>query len=156
MQAELVFDARNAVGESPVRVAHEQSLYGVDIPARHVLRWDAAGGNVDDWSAPEMIGCIAPATGGAWVCAMETGVFHLDLSAEGAVRAPKLAPVQHARSGMRFCISQGKLGRSLELPARKPAMCAFGGPHMGTLFVTSVRPALRPGVRGLAETPCIH
>jgi len=61
---------------------------------------------------------------------------------------------------------EGKLDRSLAVPVKKPAMCAFGGAGLDTLFVTSIRPhgvdlsdqplagglfALRPGVRGLAE-----
>lgn len=63
----------------------------------------------------------------------------------------------------------GRLDRSVVLPVKKPAMCAFGGPGMDTLFVTSIRPggdlsdqplaggvfALRPGVRGLDEPRCI-
>lgn len=61
---------------------------------------------------------------------------------------------------------QGKLDKSLAVPVKKPAMCAFGGPQLDTLFVTSIRPdgidlsdqplaggvfALRPGVCGLPE-----
>jgi sugar lactone lactonase YvrE len=61
---------------------------------------------------------------------------------------------------------EGKLDRSLAVPVKKPAMCAFGGAGLDTLFVTSIRPegvdlsdqplaggvfALRPGVRGLPE-----
>ena len=58
---------------------------------------------------------------------------------------------------------EGKLDRSIPVPAKKPAMCAFGGPDLATLFVTSIRPpvdasehdghvfALRPGVCGLPE-----
>lgn len=58
----------------------------------------------------------------------------------------------------------GRLDRSLPLPVAKPAMCAFGGPGLDTLFITSIRPpaaaddaldgavlALRPGTRGLEE-----
>ncbi len=60
----------------------------------------------------------------------------------------------------------GRLDRSLAVPVKKPAMCAFGGAGLDTLFVTSIRPdgvdlsdqplaggvfALRPGVRGLPE-----
>lgn len=59
----------------------------------------------------------------------------------------------------------GKLDHSLVVPVKKPAMCAFGGPNLDTLFVTSIRPdgdigdqplaggvfALRPGVQGLEE-----
>ncbi len=61
---------------------------------------------------------------------------------------------------------EGRLDRSLAVPVKKPAMCAFGGAGLDTLFVTSIRPdgidlsdqplaggvfALRPGVRGLPE-----
>ena len=60
----------------------------------------------------------------------------------------------------------GELDRSIDLPVRKPSMCAFGGAALDTLFVTSIRPAtaaadqplagavfaVRPGsVRGLPE-----
>ena len=61
---------------------------------------------------------------------------------------------------------QGRLVKSLEVPVAKPAMCAFGGPGLDVLFVTSILPgtvsaetpglngalfALDPGVRGLPE-----
>ncbi|VXB06570.1 6-deoxy-6-sulfogluconolactonase [Burkholderia sp. 8Y] len=58
---------------------------------------------------------------------------------------------------------QGKLDRTILLPATKPSMCAFGGDDLSTLYVTSIRPAanateddgcvfaLRPGVQGLPE-----
>ncbi|WP_237380047.1 SMP-30/gluconolactonase/LRE family protein [Cupriavidus sp. SW-Y-13] len=56
----------------------------------------------------------------------------------------------------------GRLDRSVAVPFAKPAMCAFGGAGLDTLYVTSIRTddtdplsgavvALRPGVRGLAE-----
>lgn len=65
----------------------------------------------------------------------------------------------------------GQLDRSLAVPVKKPAMCAFGGAGLDTLFVTSIRPdgvdlsdqplaggvfALRPGVRGLPEAACSY
>ncbi|MBT9491413.1 MAG: SMP-30/gluconolactonase/LRE family protein [Paucibacter sp.] len=61
----------------------------------------------------------------------------------------------------------GRLDRRIALPVAKPTMCAFGGSDMGTLLITSMRPAagtaplagalfaLRPGVTGLAETPYV-
>lgn len=65
------------------------------------------------------------------------------------------------------CISpQGQLLRTAPVPFPKPAMCCFGGPDLGTLFVTSIVPgdpkldpqglsgsvvALRPGATGLPE-----
>jgi sugar lactone lactonase YvrE len=63
---------------------------------------------------------------------------------------------------------EGRLDRAIALPVRKPSMCAFGGPGMDTLFVTSIRPqapadlegqplagsvfAVRTATRGIPET----
>jgi sugar lactone lactonase YvrE len=57
----------------------------------------------------------------------------------------------------------GTLDREIALPMAKPSMCAFGGPQLDTLLVTSIDPGLggdagsvvllRPGVQGVAETP---
>jgi sugar lactone lactonase YvrE len=85
-------------------------------------------------------GAAVDADGCYWICGNDAGLVH------------------------RFTPS-GKLDRSLAVPVKKPAMCAFGGPGLDTLFVTSIRPggdlsdqplagglfALRPGVRGLDE-----
>ncbi len=287
---ELVLDAKNGVGESPVWHAGEQALYWVDIAAHKLCRWEAASSDVRFWDVPEMPACIAPlGNAGGWIVGMETGIFALQLQADGAVQSALLAPVTHALQGMRFndgrCDRQGrflagtmlmnmavaarvgqvyryepsgaltslvdglitpngmafspdgrtmylsdshpsvqlvwafnydtatgtpsdrrvfvdmnalpgrpdgaavdeegcywicgndaglihrftpagKLDRSLAVPVKKPAMCAFGGAGLDTLFVTSIRPegidlsdqplaggvfALRPGVRGLPE-----
>lgn len=291
MLPELVLDARNAVGESPLWVADEQALFWVDIPARRVWRWDSATGATTSWETPEMPGCIARHANGGFVCGMESGIFHLVLPEGGPARSTLLAPVRHAMQPMRFndgrCDRQGRfragtmfldmtaanavgavwawdgtpslravvedlivpngmafspdgrtmylsdshplvqqvwafdydtaegtprnrmpfidmhlfpgrpdgaavdadgcywicgndaglvhrftpdglLDQSLQVPVMKPAMCAFGGAGLDTLFVTSIRPegdlsgqplaggvfALRPGVRGLAEPAC--
>jgi sugar lactone lactonase YvrE len=66
---------------------------------------------------------------------------------------------------MRFT-PDGKLDRRVDVPMLKPSMCAFGGKDLDTLLVTSIvsgKPedaewggsvvTLRPGVKGLAETP---
>ena len=62
----------------------------------------------------------------------------------------------------------GRIDREIALPVSQPSCCAFGGPDLGTLFVTTARNglsaddlakqplagavlALEPGVRGLAE-----
>ena len=39
---------------------------------------------------------------------------------------------------------QGALDMSVRVPVPKPAMCAFGGADMRTLFITSIRPASSP------------
>lgn len=289
-KAELVLDARNGTGESPVWQSQEQALYWVDIPARKLCRWTLASGQVSSWVAPEMLACIAPMEAGqTWLAGTESGVFELAPQADGQLGFKRLAIVSHAQAGMRFndgrcdrqgrflagtmlmnmaagarvgCIYSyeknseltmlldgfitpngmafspdgrtlylsdshpsvqmiwafdydtatgtpsrrrvfvdmnplpgrpdgaavdedgcywicandaglvhrftptGKLDRSLAVPVKKPAMCAFGGAGLDTLFVTSIRPegvdlsdqplagglfALHPGVRGLPE-----
>ena len=286
--AELIVDARNRVGESPVWHATEQALYWVDIPEKKLFRWSAATAQARSWAAPEMIGCIGIHSAGGWIAGMESGLFHLCVEGD-ALGAQHLAAAPHTASGMRFndgrcdrqgrfvagtmllnmdsgpgnsCVSsyenssklkllvsgmvvpnglafspdgrtmylsdshpsvqtvwafdydtrtgtptnrrvfvdmkplpgrpdgaamdadgcywicgndaglvhrftpQGVLDRSLVVPVKKPAMCAFGGRDLRTLFVTSIRPdgvdlsdqplaggvfALRPGVQGLPE-----
>jgi len=291
MSAELVLDARNGTGESPVWHAREQALYWVDIPARTLNRWHAGEGHAK-WTAGEMIACIAPRADmpGEWIAGMESGLFSLKPQADGTLAASSLARVEHAAPAMRFndgrCDRQGRfwagtmlldmaagarvgrlysygrgdssatlrlddlvvpnglafspdgrtmylsdshptvqavwafdydtetgtpgnrrlfidmkplpgrpdgaamdtdgcywicgndaglvhrftpdgrLDRSLEVPVKKPAMCAFGGAGLDTLFVTSIRPggidlsdqplaggvfALRPGAQGMPE-----
>ncbi|MEO7497497.1 MAG: SMP-30/gluconolactonase/LRE family protein [Massilia sp.] len=61
---------------------------------------------------------------------------------------------------------EGKLDRTIDVPMAKPSMCSFGGPDLDTMLVTSISAGqaagdewagamllVRPGVRGIAETP---
>jgi sugar lactone lactonase YvrE len=288
MQAELILDAKNQVGESPLWHVGEQALYWVDIPAKVLHRWQAGQG-VQSWQASEMIGCIGMHASGGFVAAMETGIFHLQTMAGGTLKETPLASITHPKPGMRFndgrcdrqgrflagtmlmnmadsrqegCVvsyqnsselntllgslytpngmafspdgrtmylsdshpksqliwafdydtatgtpanrrvfadmnplpgrpdgaavdtdgcywicgndaglihrftPQGQLDQSLQVPVKKPAMCAFGGADMKTLYVTSIRPAnmdlsdqplaggvfaLHPGAQGIPE-----
>ena len=290
MDAELILDARNATGESPVWSAREQALYWVDIPAKRLHRWSLADATSQSWEAPQMLACIARYGDGSWIAGMENGLFRLVATDDGTLSGTPLTSVPHAQPGMRFndgrCDRQGrfwagtmlldmaagapvgamyrynagqteplhaqldgfivpnglafspdgaimylsdshpgvqkiwafdydtdsgtphnrrlfvdmnnymgrpdgaavdadgcywicgndaglihrftpagKLDQSLVVPVKKPTMCAFGGPNLDTLFVTSIRPggdisdqplaggvfALRPGVKGLQE-----
>ncbi|WP_448695410.1 SMP-30/gluconolactonase/LRE family protein [Pseudomonas moraviensis] len=290
MQAELIVDARNAVGESPVWVPQENALYWVDIPNGGLQRWSADTGHVASWKAPEMLACITRHRSGGWVAGMQSGFFRLHAHSDGSLDSELLATVEHSRPDMRLndgrCDRQGRFwagsmvlnmglnapegrlyrlgagqagvieaqldgfivpnglgfspdgktmylsdshpdvqliwafdydtetgtpsnrrifvdmnhfpgrpdgaavdaegcywicandaglihrfatdGRldfSLEVPVKKPTMCAFGGSNLDTLFVASIRPgddldpqslaggvfALKPGVKGLAE-----
>jgi sugar lactone lactonase YvrE len=297
-QADLVLDARNGVGESPVWDSARQCLWWVDIPGKTLWCWNSASGQARQWTTPEQTGCIALAAGsdalphGQWIAAMESVVARLTPQADGTVISETIAPVAHPHIGMRFndgrcdlqgrfragtmvanmglaaaegCVyaldgpqalrrlqeglitpngmafspdgrtmylsdshpsqqtvwafdydtdtgtphnrrvfidfnplpgrpdgaavdadgcywicgndaglvhrftPDGRLDQSLPVPVKKPAMCAFGGADLDTLFVTSIRPAgdlsdqplaggvfaLRPGVRGLDEPRCI-
>ena len=72
--------------------------------------------------------------------------------------------------GARLCryAPDGRLVQAVELPVSRPTSCAFGGPDLATLFVTTARHGLtdgqlaaqpragmllafRPGVRGIGE-----
>ena len=83
-------------------------------------------------------GAAMDAQGHYWICANDAGLVH------------RFDPA-------------GRLVGSVAVPVPKPSMCAFGGPLLDTLLVTSIRPAqgasglcgavfaLEVGVRGLPE-----
>lgn len=112
MSAELIIDARNATGESPVWSVSEQALYWVDIPAGTLHRWTLADGREQRWQAPQMLACIAAHTQGGWIAGLENGLFHLQPQADGSLSSTLLVEVGHARAGMRFndgrCDRQGR------------------------------------------------
>ena len=112
MQAELIVDARNAVGECPVWVPEENALYWVDIPNAELQRWSASSGQVQTWKTPQMLACIARTTTGNWVAGMETGFFQLTPCNDGTLDTAPLAGVEHARPDMRLndgrCDRQGR------------------------------------------------
>lgn len=112
MQAELIVDARNAVGESPVWVPQDNALYWVDIPNGGLQRWSADTGHVHTWKTPEMLACIARHRRGGWVAGMESGFFHLHPHSDGSLDSERLASVAHSRNDMRLndgrCDRQGR------------------------------------------------
>ena len=112
MQAELIVDARNAVGECPVWVPGENALYWVDIPTGELQRWNATSGQAQAWKAPQMLACIARTSAGDWVAGMQTGFFRLTPHNDGRLDTAPLASVEHARPDMRLndgrCDRQGR------------------------------------------------
>lgn len=112
MTAELIVDARNAVGECPVWVPEEDALYWVDIPNGGLQRWSAASGHFTAWKAAQMLACIARTDAGSWVAGMESGFFQLTPYNDGSLDTVSLAPVAHPRADMRLndgrCDRQGR------------------------------------------------
>lgn len=112
MPAELIVDARNAVGECPVWVGEENALYWVDIPAGGLQRWSADTGHVSAWKTPEMLACIARHPDGGWVAGMESGFFQLRPHNDGSLDSEPLAGIDHSRPDMRLndgrCDRQGR------------------------------------------------
>ena len=130
--AELVVDARNGVGESPVWLATEQALYWTDIPARRMHRLSVASGALEQWDLPEMAGCMAPHARGGWIAAMETGIFHLHLHGGGLATASRLATEAHSQPGMRF--NDGRTDRQGRFWVSSMARHAVAASATGTLF----------------------
>ena len=112
MDAELIVDARNAVGECPVWVPGENALYWVDIPNGGLQRWSAASGHIAAWTAPHMLACIARTEAGNWVAGMESGFFQLTPHNDGSLDTTLLAGIEHPRDDMRLndgrCDRQGR------------------------------------------------
>ncbi|MEN1832195.1 SMP-30/gluconolactonase/LRE family protein [Pseudomonas lijiangensis] len=128
MDAELIFDARNATGESPVWSVREQALYWVDIPAGRLYRWNAADNRTQSWKAPQMLACIAAHSSGGWIAGMESGLFHLQSGEGENLTSTLLAGVEHGQPGMRFndgrCDRQGRFWAGtmlLDMAAGVPA-----------------------------------
>ncbi|MBX8520825.1 SMP-30/gluconolactonase/LRE family protein [Pseudomonas cichorii] len=128
MDAELIFDARNATGESPVWSVREQALYWVDIPAGRLYRWNAADNRTQSWKAPQMLACIAAHSSGGWIAGMESGLFHLQPREGENLTSTLLAGVEHGQPGMRFndgrCDRQGRFWAGtmlLDMAAGVPA-----------------------------------
>jgi sugar lactone lactonase YvrE len=137
-KAELVLDARNETGESPVWSAAEQALYWVDIPAAHVHRWSARDGAIARWHAPEAISCLAPTLRpGTWLAGAETGVAQLNLQADAAVDFKLVVTANHAQAHMRFndgkCDRQGRfLSGTMVWDGRPGAGASAGAVHQLT------------------------
>ena len=79
MSAELVLDARNATGESPVWRASEQALYWADIPRGVLHRWLAGQLQHTQWQLPQMLACMAAWNGDGqrWVAGLEDGIYEV-------------------------------------------------------------------------------
>lgn len=132
MPAELIVDARNATGESPVWHVQEQALYWVDIPARRLQRWSPADGRTQSWSGAEMLACIARHADGGWIAGMQSGLFRLQPSADGSLQASALIGVQHAQPGMRF--NDGRCDRQGRFWAGSMLQDMAAGAPLGALY----------------------
>ena len=109
--AHAIASTRDRVGECPVWSVAEQTLYWVDIEGRQIRRWSFATDQVQSWTLPERVGCIALAASGGVVAAMETGIYAVQLDA-ATPRLECLARITHPAPGMRFndgrCDTQGR------------------------------------------------
>ena len=94
MEAELVFDARNATGESPVWHAAEQALYWVDIPARQLHRLAPSTGAHTTWTGDDP----GLARGGSWSANYQRTPCEYVLNREASICRPALLAPRRTRA----------------------------------------------------------
>jgi L-arabinonolactonase len=81
LQASLVLDARNTLGEGVVWCAHSQSLYWTDIHRSVLWRLHPADGRTRQWPMPERLASFALCEDDGWLLlGLESGLafFHLE------------------------------------------------------------------------------
>jgi sugar lactone lactonase YvrE len=79
--ARCVWPAGALLGEGPVWIEAEQSLYWVDVKAPAVHRFVPESGERRSWPMPEQIGSLVPRRGGGFVAGMKSGFAFVDLEA---------------------------------------------------------------------------
>ena len=87
------------LGESPFWHPHEQMLYWVDIPGKHIHRCNIFMGSVESWAMPSEPGSMAPAESGGLVIALRDGIYRARVWGGALV---KLAAAQHDTATTRF------------------------------------------------------
>jgi sugar lactone lactonase YvrE len=112
MNGKVISEERDRVGESPVWSGGEQALYWVDIEGRMIRRC-RPGSGTESWALHERVGCIALASDGRVIAAMESGIAAVTLEEEGRAGLEWLAKIDHPAAQMRFndgrCDAAGRL-----------------------------------------------
>ncbi len=112
-KVELVLDAQNSVGESPIWHAPTQSLFWVDIVNQAVFSLSPNSGAIRQWQFPEMVSAIAHVESDRWLLAMESGIFAATLGSSTEPGDLQMCfAAQHPSEAMRFndgrCDRQGR------------------------------------------------
>jgi L-arabinonolactonase len=97
-QWEVVVEAGNLLGESPVYDERSEALWWVDIHGRSLHRWRAGHGH-GAWPLAEQVGCIGLCDGEGLVCGTRTGFAWLDPAT--GTRRPLAQPLERA-TDLRF------------------------------------------------------
>lgn len=66
------------LGEGPVWVQRDQSLWFVDIKKQQIHRFDPSDGSKRSWNSPEQVGFVFPAERGGFVAGLKSGLYHFD------------------------------------------------------------------------------
>jgi sugar lactone lactonase YvrE len=114
------------LGESPMWLAEQATLWWCDIPGRRLNRWHPASGRHEQWTFDTDVGCCAPLLGGGLVLAMRDGVWRFNPA--GGQREP-LAPAPYDTAHERFndgkADPQGRFWVGTIYEPRRPALAAL-------------------------------
>ncbi|MFT8715388.1 SMP-30/gluconolactonase/LRE family protein [Gluconobacter potus] len=77
-QPECILDLRATLGEGPVWIEDEKSLYFVDIPEAKIHRFTPASGAHQTWSAPDRVAFLLPVADGTFLAGMPDGLRRFD------------------------------------------------------------------------------
>lgn len=147
----VVAPGSDRVGESPVWDAQADALWWVDIDSCRIKRWSRSTQQVQVWTLPERIGCLALADDGGLIAALEQRIVHAHPRPGGGLDLTDLAHITHPTHGMRFndgrCDASGRLwvGTMVMDPARNLALGGFytlderglTGPHIDALHTAN-------------------
>ena len=76
----LVADVKAVLGEGPIWVARDQSLYWLDIKGRRIFR--LRDKDVREWQTPVRVGSIAPRAAGGFIVGTDDGFYGIKLGDE--------------------------------------------------------------------------
>ncbi|MFT8808452.1 SMP-30/gluconolactonase/LRE family protein [Gluconobacter sp.] len=77
-QPECLLDLRATLGEGPVWIAAEKSLYFVDILEAKIHRFTPFSRNHQTWSAPDRVAFLLPVADGTFLAGMPDGLRRFD------------------------------------------------------------------------------
>lgn len=77
-QPECILDLRATLGEGPVWIAGEKSLYFVDILEAKIHRFTPSSRDHQTWSAPDRVAFLLPVADGTFLAGMPDGLRRFD------------------------------------------------------------------------------
>ena len=75
---ECVWELAAELGEGPLWSMRERAVWLVDIKGHHVHRYDEATRTTRSWRAPEQAGFIVAASGGGFICGLQSGLYQFE------------------------------------------------------------------------------
>lgn len=133
----LIWELETELGEGPVWVERDQSLWFTDIKRLRIYRYDPATGDQQSWHAPEQVGFVFPAERGDFIVGLQSGLHRFDPEAREFELLVEVEPDrptnrlndgvvdpagrlwfgtmdngERAKSGSFYCYDRGKLSRT--------------------------------------------